>query len=239
MEKIPIDVPTDIKMDMLVENLGSEDTWIDHAVVKKSPSLRNKIASRFRPKRPSRWAKNPRQWLDTYDIERVMSQYKASHRDFDFLGVYASDFEVIGSNRRAMYRSHVDKRYDRFGAIFNMDRHDQPGSHWVACYISLNPARKMFGVYYYDSLAKPPLPPIVKWIVYVSKEFQKYMIQVTDREFVLTYNRIRRQYENTECGMYSMVFLNAAINTDETFEGICDAMGNDDDMNEARKLLFR
>ena len=38
----------------------------------------------------------------------------------------------------------------QIGIVFNLDKHDQEGSHWVSMFIDL----KRDGIYYFDSLYK-------------------------------------------------------------------------------------
>ena len=40
----------------------------------------------FRPKMPSDWEKNSREWLSTLDIENVLNQYEKKYKNFLFIG---------------------------------------------------------------------------------------------------------------------------------------------------------
>ena len=52
-----------------------------------------------------------------------------------------------------LFRSYV-------GVVFNLDRHDQSGSHWVGLFVNI-PKRV---ISYYDSTASPP-PQYIKFFI--------------------------------------------------------------------------
>jgi hypothetical protein len=117
------------------------------------------------------------------------------------------------------------------GAVFNMDKHDQAGSHWVAVFVSLDKTRKMYGAFYYDSIGRPPPEEIGTWM-------HSLKVLVDDTDFKLTFNQERRQYRNTECGMFAMHFLDKALTSTMTFRDVCESMGNDDDMLRLRGVMY-
>ena len=236
-----IDIKT--MLEKLKRLLGPDHSrWSDHKVMKRDRELQHTVASRYRPKRPSSWKNNPTKWLSTPDIERVMRQYEDAHADFKFLGVHPRDFTVIlyGSTCIAGKRvcsPDFDDGFKHIGVVFNMDRHDQSGSHWVACFISIDASKAMYGAYYYDSLARPPPPEIAAWMLQVKRDVERRTR--TTRAFEVSYNRGRRQFKNTECGMFAMVFLTQSIANDRTFEVICEEMGSDQDMIKQRRIMYR
>lgn len=92
----------------------------------------------------------------------------------------------------------VDKKKDQY-FIFNTDKSNKPGKHWIAVYIS---PQKYKSIEYYDSLGNEP-PPL----------FMKEIKIVTDRLNLPYYlkfkiNRIRRQKLTTRtCGYFSVKFI--------------------------------
>jgi hypothetical protein len=52
-------------------------------------------------------------------------------------------------------------------------------------------------------------------------------------------NTVRRQYRNTECGMYSMLFLIRMVSTKKSFDTVCQSMGNDATVERYRNILYR
>ncbi|PNH04423.1 hypothetical protein TSOC_009403 [Tetrabaena socialis] len=224
--------------------------WVNHDLVKADKALSKSVSARFRPARPASWRRNPTMWLSTVDIEKVMEQYAASHQNFKFMGVHPRDFMTVKSMLGTCIGGNVvckpslpelrETGIAHMGVVFNLDRHDQRGSHWVACFISLDDRAPMYGAYYYDSVARPPPPEIASWMVQLQKGVAKVIGTTSQtRPFDLAYNRVRRQFQNTECGMFSMVFLAVAMRNEKTFADICTDMGNDQDMNKLRHVMYR
>lgn len=219
-------------------------SWIDSEFVRKDSALRAKLSKRFRPKSPKAWHRDPRTWLSTVDIEKVMKQYEASHTDFQFLGVFPRDFTSVtrSSAPECLAGAHVcnlkpgePSQRKHMGIVFNLDRHDQKGSHWVCCFVSVDPDKPMYGAYYYDSVARPPPMEVAKWML----DLRSRLLIKSDRKFEVVYNRVRRQFYNTECGMFVIRFLTVAMENNKTFETISNEMGYDDDMNALRRVMFR
>jgi hypothetical protein len=216
-------------------------TWASHPALRGNRKLRARISQRFRPKRPSSWRKNPTTWLSTSNIEGVMRQYRRLHPDFVFLGVHSRDFASLRlPSVREVKRPPLDKYLQsgkrHLGAVFNLDRYDQAGSHWVAVFISLDPTSPMYGAYYYDSVARVPPEEIAEWMVRIKGDSR---LPETRRMFELTWNRERRQFLHTECGMFAMAFLATAMENSMSFREVCDGMGTDEDMLALRKIMFR
>ena len=243
---------TDEIVAQLKRYMGAESSWADHEVVKRHPSLRRELERKFRPKMPRSWKRNPTSWLSTHDIERVMEQYDYKS-DFKFLGVHPRNFtQKIFVNSCLAGKDVCEPRFEKFardgvkslGIVFNMDRHDQAGSHWVACFVSLDPGRKMYGAYYYDSIARPPPPEIATWMLDVKATFEKFMRfgrfdTHNNKTFEVAYNHERRQFRNSECGMFAMTFLETAMEYEGTFQELSREMGGDEDMIRLRRVLYR
>ena len=245
----------DAMIGMLSQRLGPDmSAWADHVDLKDRREIRDKLKRRFRPKYPRKWMDKPSTWLNTGDITRVMKQYELSDRHFKFLGVYPRDFTSrIHNMKVCMAGEHVcdldvdslwkNKRY-HIGIVLNTDTHDRDGSHWVACFISINPNKPMYGAYYYDSSSHPPPQEVFEWMLHVRKKVEQSRFIVKSEEayrhsFEIAHNHERRQFRNTECGMFAIHFLTTAKQNATTFRELCNAMGYDDDMFALRKVLFR
>ncbi len=116
-------------------------------------------------------------------LENVMKEYK----DKGFKGVYAID--------------EIDKIpvSNKMGVILNLDKSDQPGSHWVALYIDADDDQT---VEYYDSFAEEPPESLMKDI--------KKLVDKINPEVYLKFkvNRIKQQSESSDnCGIHAMKFL--------------------------------
>jgi hypothetical protein len=221
----------------LSDRLGRESwRWPDAVDVK---SLQQRA---LRPARPCAWNRDDRTWLYSTDIHKVMKQYEDLHPEFAFLGVFASDdFARLpngscasgGSTCAFSARDLRARGKTRFGLVFNLDRHDQSGSHWVACYCGMDEKALNYGVHYYDSVGRPPLPHIAEFMDRVVADLG------SPEGFGISYNVVKRQYKDTECGMFSMFFLIHCLEGKLTFREICEAMVKDDAVHALRSVLYR
>ena len=122
--------------------------------------------------------------LSTNQINDIMKKY---HK---FAGCYPANFmkymkpNLLGS---------------KFGFIVNTDKDDQPGKHWVACYID---TRDEGEINYYDSFGKQP-----------NKLFMEQIHKLIEKLKLNTYlkmkiNKIVDQKANTSnCGQLCCMFL--------------------------------
>jgi len=227
---------------------GSDETcWIKQDFVQYSPhaQVKSSLEKRFKPKKPESWQNNPREWLNTYDILNVMKQYEESDASFHFVGVFPVDFAAKNSSSgycivQEMCQLNLQDVWNRgirkVGVVFNLDRHDQSGSHWTSLFIGLDPKKKNFGVFYYDSVASSPPHEIATFMKARKLELEE--LHVKHRHKVrYEVNRVRRQYKGTECGVFSILFQIMMLT--HSFEDVCKNMGYDDDVVQFRNILYR
>lgn len=215
-----------------------EQDFIDH-------NKRNRLEDLFRPKKPKSWYKNNRTWLNTYDILYVMEQYEQKYNDFMFMGVYPIDFNQSNSYGNCIgdmmctfdVKNMVTKKKTCFGMILNLDKHNEPGSHWVGLYCNIDPKKKNYGIYYYDSVAYSPAKQVKSFMHNVYSQIQKMHPDSSDK-FQYGENKIQKQFKNTECGIFSIVFLTQCLKN-IPFVTICANMKKDDDMNKIRDVIYR
>jgi len=190
---------------------NTEACWVDKLDATRAPA----VVSSLRPKKPRTWSARPREWLNNYDIDAVMNQYSSSIAfKFAFLGVHPVDFaepDASSGQCYAPYMCSVQLVKDLIsngkvyaGFITNMDRHDQPGSHWTSTFAVLDPSLPSYGVYYYDSVGKAPPPPIARYLESWRQQMEKAHPNVP---FRVDWSRSQHQFANTECGMFSMLFV--------------------------------
>ena len=203
------------------------------------------------PEKPSAWYSNPRTWLSNYDIHDVMVQYNACKKfKYCFLGVFPIDFSISSTDGTCLYNQfcHFDvkkycKKYSFIGFITNLDKHDEPGSHWTSTFIVINPKLKSYGAYYYNSIG-------ISYPSYLSGFLQNIQNQCNEmypkHNFVINNNKKQHQYKNTECGVFSMVFqirwLNKHIvkkNNTSFREILSNPYIDDENMLKLRDHLFR
>lgn len=202
----------------------------------------------YRPMAPASWKlSRTSEWLSSDDIEKVMRQYEIARKDFMFIAVCPINFLErplvyggrcvspamcaldIGTVLKAGVVKHL-------GVVLNMDRHDLGGSHWVSIYIGLEKKSPMFGVFYYDSVAKPPSKQVLLWMKGIAQAVQHGQDRM---KFQIGSNRIRRQFGQSECGIFAMMFLIHALQAKLSFQSLCETLGKDDVMKSLRKVLFR
>jgi hypothetical protein len=235
------DVKTTMKQ--LKKKLGNDTAkWARHKMMTKHKTLATTLRRRHRPSSPKSWKKNAREWLNSSDIAKVMHQYHKRFKDFKFMGVHPRDFAKLNIPdtrhvNKPDFKQWKSAGIRHLGAVFNMDNHDQPGSHWVACHISIDPSAKMYGIYYYDSAGRPPPIEISDWMAAI-KEKVSLLPSVQGRDFEVRHNIERRQFKTTECGMFAIAFLTISMHGLHDFDAICAEMGYDDDLYKLRKVVF-
>tara|TARA_B100000035_G_C20985456_1_gene547572 strand:- start:363 stop:1409 length:1047 start_codon:yes stop_codon:yes gene_type:complete len=121
----------------------------------------------FKTPKPESWKDKPNTWLSTLDIDNVLNQYENKYKDFKYFGAVPIDFDhrlISGENDvcvsddlcKLNIRELWNDGYRNFGFVFNTDRHDQPGQHWISMFVSKN------GVYFFDSTSEKPKNEIIK-----------------------------------------------------------------------------
>jgi Ulp1 family protease len=114
--------------------------------------------------------------------------------------------------------------------VFNLDNHNQSGSHWVAFLID----NKNKTIEYYDSVGNLPNKNINAFI----KRVQNYLHKNCKATYEILYNKTKHQYENNECGMFAIHFIIKRV-LGESFHKISKMVIKDKDMNRFRKIVFR
>ncbi len=172
--------------------------WItSHKILKK---LKNKI----RPNGPT----GRFEWLDTENIVNTLNQYEAKYKDFMFLGAVPIDYDCDKLPKGYLkidinnldYQKLMKEGKNKFGVIFNLDKHNEDGSHWVGLYYDLKKGQ----IYFFDSYGEEPEESIQRLIRKVGR-FMKNELKINSP--IIDYNKLRHQYENSECGVYSINFI--------------------------------
>lgn len=228
---------------------NKETCWVEKLNLKNDPKVRNS----FRPETPSEWLKDPNTWLTNFNIEDVMIQYEELYKDFKFLGVYPVDFRSTKYTNQCLYKETCDINFDEYlkkgiqhiGMVINLDRHNEPGSHWVALFLCIQPKMSSYGIYYYDSYADEPPKDVQEFMKDMEIQGNAYSKSLKlRRKFKNLYNQTRHQYGNSECGMFSMVFIVRwlhALSKKKRVElnNIVNPKMTDDDVFKLRQLFFR
>lgn len=188
-------------------NCEKEDCWLQQI---DDAKLRQHIDEMiFAPDHPPEWMSNPNEWLSNHDIIRVLSQYEEKYPEFKIIGPTPIDFDtrIPEENGKCVWeelcrfsvKNELDKGIEKIGVVFNLDKHDESGSHWVSLYIDMVDCV----VFYFDSVGNP-IPSEIRALVdrilqqgpSCGKEFEFY-----------ENTKVEHQTGGTECGVYSLFFI--------------------------------
>lgn len=187
------------------------------------------LVKTFRPEGPS----GKFEWLNTININQVVSQYENKYKDFKFLGAVPIDFDDLPKLgiKSLDFKKLLDSGFTKIGVVFNLDESFKSGSHWVAAYADLPKG----SIYYYDSYGIPPEIRIRKFMRRVAN-FCKDNLGIND--VIADYNKVRHQFGGSECGVYSINFI-ALLLRGDSFDQICQRKTPDNVVNKCRKVYFK
>jgi hypothetical protein len=229
-------INSEIKQELL-KDINIEKKCNMKNTAKKEICMLGKNNIYYLPKRPNDWViknDNPNlnvNWLSNYDIIHTMKQYELVRKNFKFLGCFSIDFE---SNKNGKCISEIMCDFDNivennknYGIIFNTAKSYQPGQHWIALYINMINNT----IYFFDSTGRGILIQIQHWIDN----------KISLRDFKIKSNKIKHQHKNTECGMYSLIFIISMLfeDSDYVFDLWETYRISDDDIYNFRKEMFR
>ena len=199
-----------------LSNCDKEDCWLSEI---QNNELRKKIDDYvFSPDSPPRWDDNSNEentWLYSDDFLKIFYQYEKRYKCFKFIGPSAIDFDKKPTSFNGQcvendlcnfsLKDQLENKITKIGIVFNLDKHDEDGSHWVSMFINI----KQGFIFYFESQIindkKEDVPSEVSIfkdrIIKQGKELQNPI----DFTFYTT-NKLH-QHGNTECGMYSLYFI--------------------------------
>lgn len=238
--------------DKLGERCKSQKCWIEQNFIdnideNKKENLQNNV---FRPYGPS----SGRQWLNTVNIDEVLEQYENTYSDFKYLGTMPRDFQDYSdlSQSKDFYLELFKNGKTKMGMVYNTDKLGDSGEHWNAMFVDFGTGH----VYFFDSYGVEPNEETkehMKLLTEVMKEICKEGIEVqTD----INHNKLmegssktkcgrieqkvndkRHQYKGSECGVYSINFIERMLHGDK-FDDICKSKIPDDEINKRRNVYF-
>jgi hypothetical protein len=172
-------------------------------------------------------------WLNTNDIDKVLYQYEIPYKDFKFLGAVPNDFDDVAAYgiRTLKYKSLMTRGKTKLGIVFNLDSSWQDGSHWSAAFANLLTGQ----IYYYDSYGEKPTPEVLNFLNRLKKFCQE---ELNNENAKVRINKVRHQYGESECGVFSINFITALLNGRE-FTEYCNSKPSDAKINMTRDVIFR
>lgn len=215
----------------------TETCWLNQKFVdnKVAKELRE---NSFAPEAPPSWGKNPSEWLSSTDIERVMKQYEKAYKCFVFLGPSPIDFDAHLAYGECVWEElcNIDiakmmkKGKFKIGMIFNLDKHYQPGSHWVSMFVNL----KKGYIFYFDSTGRRAGAEIKRLAAKIKEQAAAKGVKL---EFIE--NNRQHQRQNNECGMYSLFAICTQLKDDRNPKDFLKGGEiKDHTMNELREKYF-
>jgi hypothetical protein len=204
-------------------------------------NLRTQIKNQlFAPEHPPEWLHNKNEWLSNYDIDAIMKQYEEKDKTFEYLASSPIDFNfIVDKSSNTCYEETLCK-FDlkslmaagkhKFAAVFNLDKHDESGSHWISLFINAHKNIIMF----FDS-ANGNIPAQVAQFIKTVKQ------QGLDNGIRFKFLRNHKQHQrgNTECGVYSIHFIIEMLNNaDRAIELFLNGYIPDNKIEKYRKIYF-
>jgi hypothetical protein len=210
-----------------------EDCWLKE--LKDSKLIKQIDTHIFAPDSPPEWKDNPNEWLSNFDILNVLSQYQRKHKEFRFLGPSPIDFDakIKDYNYQCVERDicnlslqkQMKDKKTKIGIVFNLDKHDESGSHWVSLFIDLE---NKF-IFYFNSTGDV-IPKEIKALVKRLTDEGKRMLPHLKLRYYDS-KGVGHQRNDTECGMYSLFFIITMLTGDTE---------HNNDMTVAQKIkLFK
>lgn len=179
-----------------------EDCWLKEI---KDKNLRKQLDRFvFAPDKPPEWNKNPNEWLSNYDILGVLEQYEQAYPEFEFIGPTPIDFDAQVRGKcveEELCKINVPKLIRagkrKIGIVFNLDKHNEPGSHWVSLFVDADEQI----IFYFDS-ANSRIPAQIHTLI---ERIQQQLAK--SKKYKYYRNSVSHQQNTTECGVYSLFFI--------------------------------
>ena len=209
---IRTNMPSEIRQElqMRINNCKTEDCWLEKIDDK---NVRKKIDELvFAPDIPPEWKKNPDEWLSNFDILKVLEQYERAYPEFKFIGPTPIDFDTRPKDMDGKcvwedlchfsLKKIMTGKKRKIGVVFNLDEHDEDGSHWVSLFVDLDNKFIIF----FDSAGDKIPDEIDKLVKRIMKQSEELDIKLEYIE-----KPKQHQYGNTECGMYALYFITTLL----------------------------
>jgi hypothetical protein len=218
----------------LKSQCDNELCWIEQIVPQND---KKKFKHKFAPIAPVSWKYNLNEWLSSKDLRDVMRQYEEKHKDFVFLGPSPIDFDEKVSDYCVWpelcdisMRKLINRKKEKIGIIFNTDKHNQSGSHWIALFIDI----KRKSIFFFDSNGNPIPYEVQVLMDKIDRQCNKLGINMKQDSNV----DFRHQDTNTECGMYCLYFIINIVEDIHSFKYFKKTRIPDSKVESLRKQYF-
>jgi hypothetical protein len=226
----------------LANNLSNvcnkESCWLKQKFT--NHKLDEQFSDSFAPESPDEWKKNPNEWLTSSDIINVMKQYEKAYKCFDFIGPSPIDFDTKKMFGECVWdelcnfnlAEQIKNGKTKIGMIFNTHPHTKPGEHWLSMFINIKKGK----IFFFDSVGnKIPeqIMALVNRIIEQGNNLNPKINFIFDQNYP-----VEHQYENTECGIYSLYFIIHMLEDKITEHYLKTHILRDDYIEKFRKIYF-
>jgi hypothetical protein len=217
---------------------NKESCWIRQMT--KDTKMEKELMESFAPKSPDEWKKNPNSWLSSIDILEVMNQYEKKYKCFEFIGPSPINYDTHKLHGECVWEElchfsleeQIKKGKTKIGVIFNTDPDYKDGQHWISLFINI----KKGTIFYFDSAGDKIPKQIKRFSDMVIKQGENLKRPI---EFTFDQNYpVEHQYENTECGVYSLFFIVHMLEDKITGHYLKTHILKDKYMEKFRKIYF-
>jgi hypothetical protein len=186
---------------------NKESCWIRQMT--KNTKMEEDLLDSFAPESPQEWKKNPNEWLSSIDIIEVMNQYEKKYKCFEFLGPSPIDYDTHKLYGECVWdelchfslSNQINRGKTKIGIIFNTDPHYKGGEHWISLFINIRKGT----IFFFDSAGNKIPDQVKKFVNTVIEQGTKLTKPI---QFTFDQNYpVEHQYNNTECGVYSIFFI--------------------------------
>jgi hypothetical protein len=212
---------------------NNEQCWLEQNVINNNNSLKSYLEKYYKPKKPEgKYA-----WLSTTDINSVLKQFEDKFKEFKFMGAVPIDFDEFFIEYQKLDICSLKSRgITKIGCVFNLDKHNERGSHWVSLFANIDTSKDgdpFIG--YFDSVGTCPPPKEIQTLMY---RLAKQINDCLNIKIKLKCNSFQHQKSSSECGVYSIYFIFKCLEN-ESFEGITTNKISDEKINKMRDFFFR
>lgn len=253
------------ELEKRLENKCSDQTcWLRLDIVKELDN-EDILSNTFRPKGPSKkyeWLSTSHinevieQYQKIHNDFLFLGAVPLDFEDLPVLGISNLNFADLEKQGKT-----------KIGLVINLDEHWKDGSHWVGLFTDLKAnqiyyfdslgkkplkrtrkfvnkiAKYLYAKKYNEKL---PINDILQKIKQINKTGGKmaktdsnaHLKKLMDGNFDIRYNHIQHQFDNSECGVYSINFIIRLV-SGESFDNVINNITKDEEMNANRKIYFR
>lgn len=223
-DPITSDNPMEIWRDLRIKlqnTCKNEKCWIIKLLgARRQETL---IPRLFVPVANKKWCRNPREWLDSNDIAKVMHQYEDANDYFDFYGPAPIDFATMGKGSDAVWAeitefdpwSALEDGQTCTGMVFNTDPHNKPGEHWISVFVDCRDSSYPY-VAFSDSNGDPPPKELKSTIDQFKQRYNEGAGNA--KNMIYKRNMISHQRKNTECGIYCLHMIISLLQRDYSLD---------------------